>query len=93
MIHFFLVGCDIFFLAFNKLVVDAPKSLIDPPPPPLEASDAFDVALATPALDDLLEGDSELPLSLPPFLLLEVMLRPLGVVDEPFEGLFSGELA
>ena len=61
------------------------------PPPPLDASDALEVALATPALDERLEGDSELHLSLPAFL-LELMLRPLGVVADPLEGLFSGEL-
>ena len=95
--YFFFTPWVIFFFAFSNALADPLASFppaLDPPPPPppppLDASDALEVALATPADDDLLEGDSELPLSFPPFL-EEVKLRPLGVV-EPLEGLFSGEL-
>ena len=92
MLHFFFVGGPTFFLAFSKALESFPPPAPPPPaPPPLEVSEALEVALATPALDDRLEGDSELPRSLPPFR-LEDILRPLGVDDDPFEGLFSGEL-
>ena len=64
-----------------------------PPAPPLDVSEALEAALATPALDERLEGDSELPRPslLAPFR-VDDMLRPRGVDDDPLEGLFSGEL-